>query len=193
MDRRAFIKSGAVTTASIAFSSAVLPVGSHAASVSNGSSFSFTERDLELAFEELFTKALVFDGGSWKVNLQYKGDLFGEDLRDLKMAADGLNNLEDVISPYSISYASRMNPGMAPQGPKEFVTCVFKGVLPGSIVVFMDWNAVYFWIKQRSWGKLSSYVMKHAVKYGIRDLAKFTPGGLALSIAAAAIGCAVHG
>lgn len=57
----------------------------------------------------------------------------------------------------------------------------------------MDWNAVYFWIKQRSWGKLSSYVMKHAVKYGIRDLAKFTPGGLALSIAAAAIGCAVHG
>lgn len=130
MDRRAFIKSGAVTTASIAFSSAVLPVGSHAASVSNGSSFSFTERDLELAFEELFTKALVFDGGSWKVNLQYKGDLFGEDLRDLQMAADGLNNLEDVISPYSISYASRMNPGMAPQGPKEFVTCVFKGVLP---------------------------------------------------------------
>ena len=156
-------------------------------------SFSFSAQDLEEAFAEIFSKAILRDGNYWIMNPDYKGDIPDVSLDDAQAAADGMNWIEDNIGSRSGSHLNHEKSGMATRGPKEFVTCVFKGMIPGAMIAAMDWNAVYFWIKQHSWEKLLKYVMKHAVKYGIKDLAKFTPGGLAVSLLATAVGYAIWG
>lgn len=146
-------------------------------------SVTVAEEDLSNKLEEglaiLFSEVIEHsETGFYKVKETYDGSLPGISTQKAQQIADGFNLLKTTAED---------------KGPKEYVKCVLKGLIPGAGIVSIDWDSVYIWIKQRSWGKLSKYLAKHAAKKGIKDLAKFTPWGLASSIPLSMISCAIWG
>lgn len=145
---------------------------------------------IEEGLGELFAKAILQDRpGHWviaPVATNGYGELTSAQLEQIVV---GLND------PPKTGGGNKFNPpgGKTTLGTKEYVTCVFKSLVPGDILVSLDYGNIYIWIKRRSWGKLARYMAKHAAKKGIKDLVKLSPAGLAGAILAAAIGCAVWG
>lgn len=83
----------------------------------------------------------------------------------------------------------------SPLGLQEYAWCVVKGAIPFIGLIDVDWNLIRMWVGQQNWGALSRYlgkeVPKRAAKVGIKDALKLTPWGIAASIAASAVTCAV--
>ena len=87
------------------------------------------------------------------------------------------------------------DPGVSPQGLKEYAWCVVKGAIPFIGLLDIDWSLIRMWMRQHNWSALSKYlgkeVPKRAARIGIKDAIGLTPWGVAGKLAAAAAVCAV--
>lgn len=141
--------------------------------------------------EQLFSEAINQDeSGSWFITQAAASGYAGVTRAELDQLVEVLNLSEDS---QSLAVGSGVGGVVQPAGAKEFGMCVLKGIIPGWGLVDVNWGNVYIWIKQRSWGRLSKYLAKHAAKKGVKDLAKLTPAGLATSVIGSAAGCAIWG
>lgn len=152
------------------------------------------EATLAEGFDDLFSHAITRNpNGTWSITSRAQSGYQGISYSDLKKIETYLNQAEreELASQGTpVGFPGRTSD---PQGAQEFVTCTLKGLVPGEFFVSLDYGNVYLWIKQHSWGKLSRYIAKHAAKKGIKDLFKFTPAGIAGSVLASMVGCAVWG
>lgn len=134
---------------------------------------------IEKGFKDLFEKVIQENpDGSYSVRPSYTGDIDGISVEQAAEIADNLNVLR---------IASQN------KGAKEYAICVLKGLIPFAGALDIDWGNLYIWIKQHSWGKLSKYLAKHAAKIGIKEVAKLTPGGIAVTVIGSAAACAILG
>lgn len=152
-----------------------------------------SEQELEEAynegFNELFTNIIRQDeNGTWHIVEGFTANYPDMSEEQAQEVATAMNRIEqDTSSPSSHSLFRSRN------SPKDFGMCVLKGLIPGAGLVSINWNNVALWIRQKSWGKLSKYLAKHATKVAAKDLAKLTPWGLASSIPISAANCVIWG
>ena len=102
--------------------------------------------------------------------------------RDLSVLAEAAKG--SVTPPYS----------SGAEGIQEYASCVVKGSNPFIGFIDVDWKLPRTWGTQRNRGVLARYlgkeVPKRAAKFGIKEVVKLDPWGIAVTLATSAIACA---
>lgn len=136
--------------------------------------------ELEGYLNTLFTQVVVEDPGTGALRIDYDAAVRLFPDKDLSVL------LPSVEQP---------DPGASPEGVKEYAWCVVKGAVPFIGLLDVDWGLIRMWVRQHDWGALSRYlgkeIPKRAAKIGIKDAINLAPWGIALKLAASAVGCVV--
>lgn len=192
IQHKSYVGIASLLTIGLAFGAAPLATAntagsrsSHPSTTSETSSSALDTKKLEASiekgFQTLFTEIISQNStGVWKVNEGFESKYPDVSKEDVQGIVNSLNKYEK--SGQSLTQQRSI---------EEYGRCVLEGLIPFGGLISINWGNVYLWIKQNSWGKLAKYLAKHAAKVGIKDLAKFTPQGLAVSLAASMVTCAI--
>ena len=155
---------------------------SSTASRSENGEFTDAEvQELEQDLTTLFSQVVIRDAeGKLRIDYEAAKRLYPD--RDLSVLAEAAKG--SVTPPYS----------SGAEGIQEYASCVVKGSNPFIGFIDVDWKLPRTWGTQRNRGAPARYlgkeVPKRAAKFGIKEVVKLDPWGIAVTLATSAIACA---
>ncbi|WP_172191412.1 hypothetical protein [Actinomyces faecalis] len=140
------------------------------------------KQELQTAFSTLFSVVLTQDSdGAWSVNQRAASQFLPGEEDSINALCEALN----VRDGHQVRDTSRDAAGYA--------RCVVLGAIGVDSLFDISYRQIADWIWSESWKKVADYlwpkIAKHAGKVVLKGAVKFSPGGLAIALARAAVEC----